>query len=123
MSKRFFYALVAEFTGVSAVEYQRGFANTKIAVAFRCKQDREDFLDMTRDLSAKTITRREAKKLTTDCSHLFAGTFVPFWEHEHGVVEGIEILERYWVNDVAEHPSMVWALANEAKVSGLKAVQ
>jgi len=53
------------FTGDNPKEYSSGFANTKIAIAFPTKAERDDWLSYTRLLTAKAITRKEAEKITS----------------------------------------------------------
>lgn len=43
-------------------EYSFGFANTKIILAFKTKAERDEYLATTKDLSAKSLTRKEAIK-------------------------------------------------------------
>ena len=58
-----FYALTDNFVGSNPQEYTHGFANTKGALAFRTKAERTAWLNETRLLTAKAITRAEALKL------------------------------------------------------------
>lgn len=56
-----FYAMADE-TMFGKKEYGSGFLNTKTAIAFESKKDREEFLSNTFDLTAKPINRRYALK-------------------------------------------------------------
>lgn len=120
--KRFFYAIVDSFVGFNAGEHSRGFANTKKAVAFRCKQDREDFLRETRDLSAKIISREEAFRRADDVGHHHKGTYVLVRENRAGDV-GVQILGRYWATGGHGEPKIKWMLANNARINDFVEVE
>lgn len=59
-----FYAMSDRFTGNHPKEYTTGFANTKVALAFHTKKERDKWLAETKLIPAKAITREEAIKLT-----------------------------------------------------------
>jgi hypothetical protein len=58
-----FYAITDSFTGDNPKEYVSGFANTKTAIAFSSAAKRDQWLDSTRLMTAKKITRKEAMDL------------------------------------------------------------
>ena len=57
---RHFYALSDSFTGDNPADYTHGFANTKEPIAFTTKTARDRWLESTKLLTAKAITRAEA---------------------------------------------------------------
>ena len=68
-----------------------GFCNTKMAIAFDTKQQREKFY-ITRkdwDLSAKYITRKEAMKMLVTVDRNTNDKGLPLnqkWKHENSIV-------------------------------------
>lgn len=54
------YALTDTFTGNDPCSYEHGFANTKVTLAFRTRAERDGWVDSTRLLTAKALTRDEA---------------------------------------------------------------
>lgn len=61
MTKRHYYALYDTFLGLNARELGHGFANRKDVVAFDSKQKRDEFLEGTKDLSARAVSRKVAE--------------------------------------------------------------
>jgi len=61
--KRHYYALADSFTGLYPDDNTSGFANTKKAVAFTSKKERDQYLATTKMLEARALTRKEALKL------------------------------------------------------------
>ena len=59
-----YYALSDSFTGDNPQEAAHGFANTKEVIAFRTKKERDEWLENTNLLTAKALTRNEARKQT-----------------------------------------------------------
>ena len=57
---RHFYAMSDTFTGDNPNEYTSGFANTKEPIAFTSRAARDRWLESTKLLTAKAITRAEA---------------------------------------------------------------
>ena len=60
---RYYYALADKFTGLYPRDYTSGFCDTKKAVAFDSKKDRDQYLEKTKLTNAKALTRKEAEKL------------------------------------------------------------
>ena len=60
---KYFYALSDSFTGNNPAEHTAGFANSKKVICFSSKKGRQSWLDNTRLLTAKAISRPEALKL------------------------------------------------------------
>ncbi len=60
----YFYALSDSFTGDNPHECSSGFANTKEVIAFTSKAERIDWLNSTKLLTAKPLSRIEAIKLS-----------------------------------------------------------
>ena len=58
--KRHFYALSDSFTGDNPADYTHGFANTREPIAFTSRTARDRWIESTRLLTAKAITRAEA---------------------------------------------------------------
>lgn len=58
-----FYALSYFAAGDDPKEYTHGFANTKGPLAFRTKDERDDWLKSTKLLTARAITRKEAASM------------------------------------------------------------
>lgn len=58
-----FYALSDSFTGEHPREYTSGFGNTKYVICFITKKAREKWLEETKLLTARALTRQEALKL------------------------------------------------------------
>ena len=56
-----YYALSDRFTKNNPDEYTHGFANTKIVICFKTKKERASWLDSTKLLTAKPLTRDEAR--------------------------------------------------------------
>lgn len=63
MGKKYYYALSDTFTGDYPNDFTTGFANTKIPIAFFSKNERDKWIESTRLLTAKPITRKEAEKI------------------------------------------------------------
>ena len=59
-----YYALTDTFTGDDPSEYSSGFANTKTAIAFRTRAQRDEWVKSSKLLTAEAITREEAIKIT-----------------------------------------------------------
>ena len=57
-----FYALSDKFTGHNPENTTSGFANTKCVIAFNTKKERDEWLEDTRLLTARALTRDEALK-------------------------------------------------------------
>lgn len=57
---RHYYAMTDSFTGDDPQEYDHGFANTKEPLAFTSHADRDEWLETTKLLTARALTRREA---------------------------------------------------------------
>ena len=55
-----FYALSDSFTGDDPADYTHGFANTKEPIAFTSRAARDKWVESTRLLTARAITRAEA---------------------------------------------------------------
>ena len=55
-----YYALTDSFTGDNPSEHTAGFANTKEVLAFRTKADRDSWVETTKLLTAKKLSRYEA---------------------------------------------------------------
>ena len=64
MKNRHYYAMSDIFTGDDPYAYNAGFANTKVAIAFKSRKEREEWLRNTKLASAKAITRKEAIRVT-----------------------------------------------------------
>lgn len=64
MSK-YFYALSDGFTGDNPIDYCSGFANTKEVIAFTSCKNREDWLNSTKLLTAKKLSRKQAESFTS----------------------------------------------------------
>lgn len=62
--KYYFYAMSDTFSGDYPREFTHGFANCKVAVAFESRKERETWLNATKLLTAKAISRKEAENLT-----------------------------------------------------------
>jgi hypothetical protein len=62
--KKYYYARL-DSTMRWKKEFGHGFCNSKEAVAFRAKKDRDEYLADTYDLSAKKLTRAEALRYAT----------------------------------------------------------
>lgn len=56
------YAL-SDWYADTAKEPSFGFANTKVPIAFKSKEEREEWINKTNFLGAKPITRAEAEKM------------------------------------------------------------
>ena len=57
---RHFYALSDSFAGDNPADYTHGFANTKEPIAFTTKTARDRWLESSKLMTAKAITRAEA---------------------------------------------------------------
>ncbi len=60
------YYLRTDVTMLGKKQPSFGFANKKIAIAFKTKKERDQFILDTNDLSAKAISRKEAKFYVED---------------------------------------------------------
>ena len=61
---KYFYALSDSFTGDNPPEPASGFANTKEVIAFTSKAKRDVWLESTKLLTAKPLSRLEALQLS-----------------------------------------------------------
>ena len=97
---RHFYALSDSYTGNHPIEPATGFANTGIVIAFRRKKDRDAWLNNTKLIKARALSRAEAIALTAtehgrkavaiydaDAPHIsqpyVASETVTLWESEY----------------------------------------
>ena len=78
---RHYYALTDTFTGDDPKYYGAGFSNTKEALAFLTKKERDTWLVTTRLLRVKALTRREALA----CTAWRAADHMPLPAKEKGV--------------------------------------
>ena len=88
---KFFYALSDRFTGNYPKEYAEGFANTKQAIAFASKRDRDAWLDQTKLIGARAIKRTEAIKYKFRL-YFFDGKYVSLFVDLLGDHYGLEIV-------------------------------
>jgi len=88
---KFFYALSDWSTGNYPKEYQEGFANTKRAIAFTSRKERDAWLDRTKLIGAKAIYRTEAIKHKFKL-YSFEGKYVSFCVDYVGDHYGLEIV-------------------------------
>lgn len=58
----YFYAMTDARTGDNPAEFTEGFANTKEVIAFDSKRARSHWLNTTKLLTARSLTRAEARK-------------------------------------------------------------
>ena len=80
-----YYALSDSFAGDCPREFTYGFANTKTALAFHTKAERDAWLDDTRLLTAKAIPRKEAMRLCRDSICPIYGTGEDYDSRGHRV--------------------------------------
>lgn len=68
-----YYALTDTATGNNPKEHTHGFANTKGALAFRTRTERDTWLATTKLLTAAPLTRAEAIRLAEKADGNLAG--------------------------------------------------
>jgi hypothetical protein len=89
--QKYFYAMYDSFLGLNPRSYGKGFANAKTAAAFRSKADRDEFLETTKDLTARAITRAEAMAFATPC---IVGIGVRMTDNEYDADRYVSIIAK-----------------------------
>ena len=86
-----FYALSDSSTGDNPSEVTHGFANRKIAIAFKTKASRDSWIENTRLQTARPLTRAEALAYTNwqDAQNIIPGIHAGYGKVKAVRVHGI----------------------------------
>lgn len=85
-----YYALTDGATGDNPKEHTHGFANTKEVLAFRTKAERDSWVENTKLLTAKKLSRSEAMSIA--CTLEGNKVARVYNQHTDGDVEAYHVL-------------------------------